>query len=73
MGLESTSGNDATATHERLVKQREVTHRTTLSRTSIWRGVKAGWFPPPVQLTPTRIAWKESDILAWIASRAGAR
>jgi prophage regulatory protein len=44
----------------------------TLSRTAIYRGVRAGTFPAPVQLTPTRIAWRESDVLAWLNSRPAA-
>lgn len=29
---------------------------------------KAGEFPRPVQISPKRIAWREEDIDAWIAS-----
>jgi len=71
MGHTNTGSNAETL--ERLVALPEVKHRTTLSRTSIWRFVKAGTFPQPVHLTPTRIAWKETDVLEWIASRVGAK
>jgi predicted DNA-binding transcriptional regulator AlpA len=42
---------------------------TSLSRTSIWRGVREGWFPSPVTVSPGRIAWYEDEITCWLASR----
>ena len=30
---------------------------------------RAGLFPEPLQITANRVAWLQSDILAWIASR----
>ena len=59
----------ATPTPDRLITAREVCARSTLSRTTIWRLVRAGELPAPCRLTPTRIAWRESEILAWMAGR----
>lgn len=42
---------------------------TSLSRTSIWRGVREGWFPPPVEVSPGRIAWYADEVETWIQSR----
>lgn len=42
---------------------------TSLSRTSVWRGVREGWFPSPVSVSPGRIAWFEDEVHAWLASR----
>jgi len=43
--------------------------RTSLSRASIWRGVKEGWFPSPVSVSPGRIAWFEDEVDSWVESR----
>jgi prophage regulatory protein len=42
---------------------------TSLSRTSVWRGVREGWFPSPVTVSPGRIAWFEDEVTSWLASR----
>jgi prophage regulatory protein len=33
------------------------------------RLVKAGEFPAPIQLSPNRIGWRQSDIEGWLESR----
>lgn len=38
------------------------------SRTSLWRMTQDGRFPKPLQLSERRIAWKASDVHAWINS-----
>ena len=43
------------------------------ARVWVWRGVREGWFPPPLQLSPHRIAWEESSIETFIASRPRVR
>lgn len=42
----------------RLISRREVEARTSLSRATIWRKVRAGLFPKPVSLG-SRVAWRE--------------
>ena len=61
------------ASHERLLRLREVTERVALKRTCIYDGVAAGTFPEPVHVTPRAVRWRESDIDAFIASRPSAR
>lgn len=39
------------------------------SRTTVWREVRAGRFPAPVATSPNRVAWRESDLDHWIATR----
>jgi prophage regulatory protein len=39
------------------------------SRVQLWRLIKAGEFPRPVQLSKQRSAWRESDIDDWMAAR----
>lgn len=38
------------------------------SRTTLWRRVKAGKFPPPVALSETAVRWNSAHIDAYIAS-----
>jgi prophage regulatory protein len=58
---------------DRLLSEREVCHRSSLSRVTIWRLQKAGRFPPAARISPGRKAWLEADINSWIAARvAGA-
>jgi len=54
---------------EKLLPQRSVTQVTSCSRTTIYRGVRAGTFPAPIRITERRVAWRESDVQAWIQSR----
>lgn len=38
-----------------------------ISRTTAWRGVREGWLPRPVQVSPGRHAWAASEVAAWQA------
>lgn len=42
---------------------------TSLSEPTISRAIKRGEFPRPVKLTKNRIAWREPEVRAWLASR----
>jgi prophage regulatory protein len=53
----------------RLLSPPVVSDRTSLSRTTLWRLVRRGEFPPPVQISPGRIAWSETAVRAWLASK----
>lgn len=53
----------------RMLRAGEVLDRTGLSRTTIWRHVRAGTFPAPLQLGENSIGWPESVIEDWLASR----
>jgi prophage regulatory protein len=45
---------------------------TSASRASIYVWIKAGEFPKPIKLGPRRVAWREEDVLAFLASRKAA-
>ncbi len=53
----------------RLLPPPIVADRTSLSRTTLWRLVRRGEFPKPVRVSPGRVAWSESAINGWIASK----
>jgi predicted DNA-binding transcriptional regulator AlpA len=40
---------------------------TSLSRSGVYRAVASGRFPPPRKIGPSRIAWRASDIAAWLS------
>lgn len=55
----------------RLVRLPQVSDLTGLSRTSIYRLERAGEFPRRVRLGLRSVAWRESDVVAWITTRSG--
>lgn len=47
----------------------EVMQVSTLSKTVIWRLMNRGEFPLPVKLSPNRVAWVRSEVMAWVEAR----
>jgi len=47
--------------------------QTGLSRTTVYRLVKAGSFPVPKQLGPRAVGWLASDLARWRKGRPDAR
>ena len=58
---------NAYPTRDRLIKLRAVLEITGISKSSLYRKVSAGTFPPPVRQGLRAVAWRESEVLAWIA------
>lgn len=58
---------------DNLLRLRDVKARTKLSRTTIYRRIAAGTFPPSIRLSVGLVAWYESDIDAWVADPMGWR
>jgi len=54
---------------DNMLRIADVMARTGLSRVSIWRQVRAGQFPAPIELSVNTIGWLENDIASWQASR----
>ena len=52
-----------------ILRPPEVLTRTGLSRTTIWRRVRAGTFPAPIELGENSIGWPESEITSWLANQ----
>lgn len=49
-----------------LLRRPEVESRTGLSRSTIYDWMKRGDFPQPVKLGVRLVAWRESDVVAWL-------
>ena len=60
-----------TQTHggRRIVRKPAVCKKVGKSGVQVWRDVRAGKFPPPVQLGPNSVGWFEDEIDAWLAAR----
>ena len=54
---------------QRFLRLAEVQRRVPYSRSTIYLKVSRGEFPPPIDLGARAVAWLESDIDEWIASR----
>ena len=54
----------------RLIRLPEVEELTGLSRTSVYRKIKAGEFPKSIPLTSRAIGWKYGDVLNWIDNQS---
>jgi prophage regulatory protein len=72
-GCEAADGSDdnsrAHRKPDKLLFPREVQEIVRLSEPTIWRLRRAGKFPAPLRLGERRIAWRESEIEAWLVSR----
>ncbi|MHB8384297.1 MAG: helix-turn-helix transcriptional regulator [Candidatus Binataceae bacterium] len=55
---------------ETLLTREEVRARVgNPSRATLWRWVARGIFPQPLRLGLRKLAWRESEIDAWLADR----
>ena len=52
----------------RLIRVAEVLSLTGLSRRTLYRKMLAGEFPAAVKIGTNSVAWRESEIVAWIAA-----
>lgn len=51
-----------------LLRRKEVEKIAGISRASIYRLIKAGKFPAPVNLGTGAVRWRQSDVIAWQSS-----
>jgi prophage regulatory protein len=59
----------ARAEPDRFLRVPDVVKLTGLHRSSLWRLERAGDFPKRVRLTSNTVAWRASEVAAWIARR----
>ena len=48
-----------------LLDRRALEKRVAMDITTIYRKMQAGTFPRPVRIGVRRVAWRESDVVAW--------
>ncbi len=54
--------------YDRMLRLPEVEITSGLKRSTIYKKIKEGVFPPPVKLTERSSAWRESEIQEWISN-----
>lgn len=59
----------AAPTPPRIVRLAEVSKRVGLCRSSVWRMVKDGRFPPPRRLGTRAVGWRDVEIDEWLRTR----
>jgi len=52
---------------DRIIRLKTVLFRTGLSRSTIYRKIAEGTFPPQIRISMHGAGWHESDINCWIA------
>jgi prophage regulatory protein len=50
----------------RILSAKQVRAMLGVSRTTLWRMIKASRFPRPTLISPQRLGWLEADVRAWI-------
>jgi len=58
---------------DRIVRMKTVLARTGLSRSTIYRKIVEGTFPPQIKISINGAGWRESDIDRWVADPAAWR
>ncbi|WP_186193168.1 helix-turn-helix transcriptional regulator [Burkholderia gladioli] len=56
------------AKNQQLLRLADVSTRTHLSKSEIYRRIKLGTFPCNIKIGSRAVAWRESDIDNWIKS-----
>ncbi len=54
----------------RLLRKPVVLDRVGFSKSELYRRIKSGKFPAPIKLGARAVAWRESDVDAWMAALA---
>jgi prophage regulatory protein len=54
---------------EKFIRLAEVQRRVPYSRSTIYLKISRGEFPPPIDLGARAVAWLDSEIDEWVASR----
>ena len=59
----------ATGPPTRILRWPAVHDLIARSRSSVWRDIRAGRFPAPIQLGENAIGWHEHEVIAWVEAR----
>jgi prophage regulatory protein len=55
---------------DRLVRLREIVKLLSISRANVYRLMKMGKFPQSIKLTERTVAWRLSELEAWIKEKS---
>lgn len=58
---------------DRIVRMKTVLARVGLSRSTIYRKIAEGTFPPQIRISINGAGWRQSDIDRWVANPVGWR
>ena len=58
---------------DRIIRLKTVINRSGLSRSTVYRKISEGTFPPKVKLSLNGVGWRESELNRWIENPAGYR
>jgi prophage regulatory protein len=53
---------------DRIVRLKTVLNRTGLSRSTLYRKINEGTFPPQIRISINGTGWRESELNQWIAN-----
>ena len=67
-----TASEDGARGPDRFVRKPECRQITGLSDTTCWRLERVGQFPKRQRISPNTVAWRLSELLAWMKSRQSA-
>jgi predicted DNA-binding transcriptional regulator AlpA len=59
-----------TSPNRAVIKEKVTAERSGYSRSTLWRDVKAGVFPPPIKLSERSVAWIDAEVHATLAAKA---
>ena len=57
----------------KVLRTKAVCERIGLSRTTLWRRVRDGLFPPPLRLGGNAVGWREQVVEEWLEGLEAAR
>lgn len=58
---------------DRIIRLKTVLHRTGLSRSTVYRKIAEGTFPPQIPISVHGAGWSEAEINRWVADPPGYR
>jgi prophage regulatory protein len=58
---------------ERIIRLPTVLSRSGLSRSTVYRKMGDGTFPPKLKVSSNGVGWRESELNRWIANPVGYR
>jgi prophage regulatory protein len=71
-GTPASASGPLVATMPRLLRLPQVMALVGLAEPTLYAEMNAGRFPRPVKITRRASAWREDDLIAWLATREAA-